>query len=266
MFYFLQSNSYMIFFGYFQVSLQGMEKEKVVLVVDAGNTRIKVALYQGTQLAEIHFFNNEELAALKSFFLDVRFHEAIVSSVRNSKQTQWILQLLQGAKLFNSLSHFPVEISYQTPETLGADRLANAIGAYANAKGNCLVVDIGTCIKFDFVNQAGVYLGGSISPGIQLRYKAMHQFTGALPLVENTDPAKLIGQSTVECMHIGVIRGIDREIRAFISDYEAEYQDLTIFVTGGDAQHFDFGSKNNIFVDENLTLTGLFITLQTHAN
>jgi type III pantothenate kinase len=67
-------------------------------------------------------------------------------------------------------------------------------------------------------------------------------------------------------MHIGVILGIDREIRAFISDYEAEYQDLTIFVTGGDAQHFDFGSKNNIFVDENLTLTGLFITLQTHAN
>lgn len=243
-----------------------MERNKRYLVVDAGNTRIKVAVYNNTELIEIHLFSSSELQKLKSFLLDHRFHQAILSSVRSQKETQWLLQLMQGAKLFRSISELPIKIAYDTPETLGADRLANAVAAYSKAKSACLVIDIGTCIKFDFVDQTGTYQGGSISPGIQLRYKAMHEFTAGLPLINITDPAKLIGKSTVECMHSGVIGGIQAEINQFIQEYTAVYQDLMIFVTGGDAQHFDFGSKNNIFVDENLTLTGLFITIQEHAD
>lgn len=243
-----------------------MEKNKRYLVVDAGNTRIKVAVYNNEELAEIHLFSSDELQKLKSFLLDNRFHEAILSSVRSKKETQWLLQLMQGAKLFKNISPLPVQVNYETPETLGADRLANAIAAYVKSQSNCLVIDVGTCIKFDLVDAKGVYQGGSISPGIRLRYQAMHEFTAGLPLINIIDPAKLIGKSTVECMHSGVMRGIQSEITQFIQEYKTIYQDLKIFVTGGDAQYFDFGAKNNIFVDENLTLTGLFITIQAHAH
>lgn len=243
-----------------------MEKNKRYLVVDAGNTRIKVAVYHNDALSEIQYFSNGELEKLKAYLFHNRFHKAILSSVRSQKETKWLLQLMQGAQLFRSSMRLPVQLDYETPETLGADRLANAIAAYTKSKSNCLAIDIGTCVKFDFTDRDGVYHGGSISPGIQLRYKAMNDYTAALPLINNTDPAKLIGKSTVDCMHSGVMAGIQAEISQFIREYEAVYQDLKIFVTGGDAQHFDFGSKNNIFVDENLTLTGLFITIQAHAD
>lgn len=243
-----------------------MEKNKRYLVVDAGNTRIKVAVYHNDALSEIQYFSNGELEKLKAYLFHNRFHKAILSSVRSQKETKWLLQLMQGAQLFRSSMPLPVQLDYETPETLGADRLANAIAAYTKSKSNCLAIDIGTCVKFDFTDREGIYHGGSISPGIQLRYKAMNDYTAALPLINNTDPAKLIGKSTVDCMHSGVMAGIQAEISQFIKEYEAVYQDLKIFVTGGDAQHFDFGSKNNIFVDENLTLTGLFITIQAHAD
>jgi len=256
----------LIFFIFFWVSLHIMQEKKRYLVVDAGNTRIKVAVFHDGQLDEIHLFSNNELQALKSFLLDTRFHKAIVSSVRSEKETRWLMQLMQGAKLFSRSLQNTVRLDYDTPETLGADRLANAIAAYSISGSSCLVIDIGTCIKFDFVDENGTYQGGSISPGIQLRYKAMHEYTAGLPLVNILEPAKLIGKSTVECMHTGVIRGMQAEIDQFIRDYQSVSQGLTIFVTGGDAAHFDFDSKNNIFVDENLTLTGLFITIQQHAN
>lgn len=243
-----------------------MEKNKRYLVVDAGNTRIKVAVYHNAELMELHLFANDQLQDLKSFLFDNRFHAAILSSVRSQKETKWLLQLMQGAKLFKSLPGLPITLDYETPETLGADRLANAIAAYSRSKSNCLSIDIGTCIKFDFVDKDGIYRGGSISPGIQLRYKAMNDYTAALPLINITEPAKLIGKSTVDCMHSGVMGGIQAEIDQYIREYESVFQDLTIFVTGGDAQYFDFGAKNNIFVDENLTLTGLFITIQEHAH
>lgn len=243
-----------------------MSSLKRYLVVDAGNTRIKAAVFNGEEISEIHHFANTELQQLKSFLIDIRYHEAILSSVRSPKETQWMLQLMPGAKLFRIQAKLPIQLEYETPETLGADRLANAIAAFHIAHGNSLVIDVGTCIKFDFVDQNGRYQGGSISPGIQLRYKSMNSFTAALPLINITEPAKLIGKSTVDCMHSGVIGGIQAEINQFILNYKTVYQDLSIFVTGGDAQHFDFESKNSIFVNENLTLFGLYITLKEHAN
>lgn len=242
-----------------------MSENKRYLVVDAGNTRIKAAVFNGEKILEIHHFSNTELQQLKSFLIDVRYHGAILSSVRSPKETQWMLQLMPGAKLFRIHAKLPIQLDYETPETLGADRLANAIAAFHQSRGNCLVIDVGTCVKFDLVDLNGHYQGGSISPGIQLRYKSMNSFTAALPLINITKPAKLIGKSTVECMHSGVIGGIQAEINQFIQNYNTVYQDLSVFVTGGDAQHFDFESKNSIFVNENLTLLGLYITLKEHA-
>ena len=243
-----------------------MEKKKRFLVIDAGNTRIKLGIYDQGELADNLSFSNEELPKLKAYLTGNRFDAAIVSSVRSKKDTQWLLQLVQGAKLFQALKSIPLQSSYETPETLGADRLANAIGAYSISKKASLIVDIGTCVKFDIVDAEGTYLGGSISPGLQMRYRAMNEFTAGLPLINNFKPAKLIGKSTVDCMHIGVMRGIQAELDSFIKSYISEYQDLAIFITGGDAHYFDFDSKNNIFVNENITIHGLFITLQAHAN
>ncbi|MDD2983142.1 MAG: type III pantothenate kinase [Crocinitomicaceae bacterium] len=243
-----------------------MEKKKRFLVIDAGNTRVKIGVYVQDELVDDLSFSNEELPRLKSFLTGNRFDASIISSVRSQKDTKWLLQLVQGAKLFQALDKIPLQISYETPETLGADRLANAIGAYSISKKTCLIVDIGTCVKFDIVDDSGTYLGGSISPGLNMRYRAMHEFTAGLPLVNNFKPAKLIGKSTVDCMHIGVMRGMQAELDSFIKTYTSEYQDLDIFITGGDAHYFDFDTKNNIFVNENITIYGLFITLQAHAN
>lgn len=242
-----------------------MSNNKRYLVVDAGNTRIKAAIFNDEEIIEIHHFANTELQQLKSFLIDTRYHGAILSSVRSAKETQWMLQLMPNALLFRIQAKLPIQLDYETPETLGADRLANAIAAFHIAQGNCVIIDVGTCIKFDFVAENGRYQGGSISPGIQLRYKSMNSFTAALPLINITSPAKLIGKTTVECMHSGVIGGIQAEINQFILNYSAVYQGLSIYVTGGDAQHFDFESKNSIFVNENLTLLGLYITLKKHA-
>lgn len=243
-----------------------MEKKKRFLVIDAGNTRIKLGIYSQDELIDNLSFSNDELANLKSFLTGNRFDAAIISSVRSKKDTQWLLQLVQGAKLFQSLSQIPIEIDYETPQTLGADRLANVIGAYSISKKACLIIDIGTCIKFDIVDAKGTYLGGSISPGMRMRYRAMNEFTAGLPLVNNFKPAKLIGKSTVDCMHVGTMRGIQAELDSFIKSYTSDYQNLDIFITGGDAHYFDFDSKNNIFVNENITIHGLYITLQAHAN
>jgi type III pantothenate kinase len=155
-------------------------------------------------------------------------------------------------------------MGYETPGTLGVDRLANAIACHQLSEGSALAIDLGTCIKYDFVDSEGTYQGGAISPGIELRYQAMHQFTGKLPLVIDRQIPSYIGKNTMDAMRSGVMNGILEEIKGFIERYRAEYPDLTIFLTGGDHQYFDIGLKNGIFADENLTLKGLQIVL-VHA-
>jgi type III pantothenate kinase len=231
------------------------------IVIDAGNTRIKTAVFKGDRLQEVLYFGSDDWNLLKSFLLEYRFASAIVSSVRSEKDTKWILQLLHNPIRFNHTLELPIVNAYNSPETLGADRLANVVAAGKLAKGAALVVDIGTCIKFDIIDQSKTYIGGSISPGIQLRYKAMHEFTGTLPLLDDTSKSEWYGDSTAECMHVGVMKGIQAEIDQFIQFYHVKFPDLTIFVTGGDAHCFDFQIKNNIFVEQNLTLYGLFYSL-----
>jgi type III pantothenate kinase len=121
-----------------------------------------------------------------------------------------------------------------------------------------VAIDLGTCIKFDFVDEKGIFHGGSISPGLNMRLKAMHHFTGKLPLVEPKKGVNYLGRSSEESILAGVIEGMQGELNHFISRYLQDYQGLTFFVTGGDAKFFDFPLKNNIFANENLTLTGLY--------
>ncbi|MBU3660964.1 MAG: type III pantothenate kinase [Flavobacteriales bacterium] len=236
-----------------------MEK---IQVLDAGNTRMKLAVFENDTLLEvipfenrmelINFLNKNEKIVLSSVVDD-----SFLSDL--SKKTNAIFQIH-----FNL--HLPFHLKYKTPETLGIDRICNVAAMNANQSfGNRLCVDIGTCIKFDFLDEQQNYLGGSISPGLNLRYKALNSFTAKLPLLEPTTSVELIGNSTTSAIQSGVQHGMEAEINGIINRYQQKYGDLKIFITGGDAHYFDFEQKNNIFADENLTLKGIFELYKLNA-
>lgn len=238
---------------------------KTTLVIDAGNTRIKAGVFIDDQLKDVYYFGNKDWNKLKSFLLEYHFDQSILSSVRSEKETTWLLQMMPNSIHFKNSIDFPIEHKYLTPETLGSDRLANIFAIKQLSKGPALVIDIGTCIKFDVINHNQRYLGGSISPGINLRYKALESFTGALPLVQEYDMPPIIGNSTTSCIHSGVMQGIQGEINYFIQNYTSQFENLTIYVTGGDSHCFDIQSKNGIFVELNLTLIGLYHSIYAYA-
>ena len=239
---------------------------KTTLVIDAGNTRIKAGIFMGEKLKEILYFGNKEWTQLKTFLLEYHFDKSILSSVRSEKETTWLLQMMPNSIHFKNEGELPIRHQYQTPETLGSDRIANIIAANKLSKKASLIIDIGTCIKFDLVDNEQIYQGGSISPGIHLRYRSLSEFTGSLPLVQEYTTPPIIGTSTITCIQSGVMQGIQGEIDFFIKYYEKQHEELSIFVTGGDAHCFDFQSKNGIFVELNLTLIGLYHSLSTYVS
>ncbi len=236
-----------------------MKHLEKALIIDAGNTRIKLALASNGEIKEVFYFQNSELQLFKRFLRDYKEFPSIVASVREEKHTQWILNLLPKSHRFSVNSALNLDIDYETPHSLGVDRIANAVAANFLAKNNSLVIDIGTCVKYDLVIN-NVYIGGVISPGLNMRYQSLHQFTGKLPLV-NLLEADVIGKSTESCIASGVINGMKNEIDGFISSLCQKYENLTLFLTGGDRLHFDLDRKSDIFVRENLTLEGLLIVL-----
>jgi type III pantothenate kinase len=236
-----------------------MVKNNTVFVVDAGNTTVKIGVFKNGELIENHRFANDTMVQISE--LQERFHSppSILSSVLNSAETNTLMQQFKKCLLVDSSMTFPIKLNYNTPETLGIDRICNAI-ACATAKPNRAVVsiDIGTCIKFDFVDNTNTYQGGSISPGIALRFKSLNDYTANLPLLKEISKINSVGKSTAESILSGVMNGIQAEINGMMQNYQDKFNDLTFFMTGGDLQYFDFPLKNNIFVDYNLTLKGLY--------
>lgn len=239
---------------------------KTTLVIDAGNTRIKAGIFSNDYLKDVYYFGNKDWDKLKSFLLEYHFDQSVLSSVRSEKETTWLLQMMPNSIHFKNSSDFPIQNNYLTPETLGSDRLANIIAAERLTNKAALVIDIGTCIKFDLIDENHCYLGGSISPGINLRYKSLETFTGSLPLVQEYDLPPIIGNSTTACIHSGVMQGIQGEINYFIKNYDSQFENLSIYVTGGDAHCFDIQSKNGIFVELNLTLIGLYHSINAYTS
>lgn len=232
-------------------------------VVDGGNTRIKVVDFENGDVVNRTVIAIEDKEKIKSIISSKKEVISILSSVLDEKQEKWIAEMLEPNVILNNKTPLPITIdAYKTPQTLGADRIANAVAAdYYSKTPNSLVIDIGTCIKFDFV-QNGQFIGGSISPGYEMRLKAMHVFTGALPLLELEDDCALVGDSTKNSMMSGVLNGIHAELESFIEQYNQQYQPLTIFLTGGDLKRFDKELKNSIFADDNLTVKGLYLILK----
>lgn len=162
---------------------------------------------------------------------------------------------------------FPVDLHYKTPETLGIDRLAGVIAANLLYKGvNCLVIDLGTCITYDLIDSDGLYLGGSISPGMHLKFKTLHTFTERLPFVEAVDNPPLIGKSTHESIQSGVIMGTLSEIEGMITKFSTDFSNFKTIICGGDAKFFESKIKAPIFVVPELVLVGLNRILQHNAS
>lgn len=226
------------------------------LVIDIGNTRIKSALFEKTELVWEGVFDEME-EALDSLS-DKKFDHCLVSSVRWNREE--LQRLLPFDFIFlTSETLFPISNEYGSPSTLGLDRIAAAIGGWQlEGNGPVLTIDLGSCITFDFVNQDNAYLGGAISPGLAMRAKAMNTLTARLPLVGLEEkPKKRIGDNTISCMQIGIWYGVEYELSGQIQSYQQDYPEIKVFVCGGDAQSFVSLAKGHIFVVPNLVLHGL---------
>ncbi len=223
-------------------------------IIDAGNSRIKLGVCVKGEIVSLRSFNS--LALLKQE-LEPNIPIAL-SSVLNSDFEQDFKKYENPVFWINHEVKLPFKIKYLSPTTLGIDRICNVAAIFnTNQFTNRLIIDIGTCIKFDFLNDKNEYEGGSISPGLKLRYKALNLFTDKLPLIETSEKVNLIGNSTESSIQSGVQNGIESEINGLISKYREKYNDLSIYITGGDAHYFDLVQKNGIFADEILTLKGI---------
>lgn len=228
-------------------------------VIDIGNTRLKWAVFEHDELLQSGVFDYQfaKIEDWDYFQFDV---DAVIVSSTVSIKNEWLDALRKQTSNIHVLSHssnLPFELAYTTPDTLGRDRIAAIASAWAKYERACLCIDLGTCVTFDFIDDAGVYHGGAISPGMNMRFKAMHDFTGMLPLVIEIEAPKLIGESTISSMQSGVMNGLLFEIEGAIEAYRSKCDELTIIITGGNAKYFESQIKSKIFVDPNLVLKGL---------
>ncbi|MCK0161576.1 type III pantothenate kinase [Allomuricauda sp. F6463D] len=240
------------------------------LVIDIGNTRIKYAVFKNGKMV---FDQSSEaglfLSKIKELFeKHPQINKAIISSVGTlDKKDRDVVALFCKVHVLTNTSKIPFKNSYATPQTLGVDRLALAAAAYQhNPRGNTLIIDAGTCITYDMVNNFGEYVGGAISPGIRMRYRAMHEQTAGLPLLNPGEIFDVIGNSTESCMHSGVINGITQEVDGVIDQYQTRFQDLTVILTGGDYHFFAKRLKNTIFANSKFLLEGLNCLLEYNTN
>lgn len=230
------------------------------IAIDIGNTRTKAGLFEGDQLVGHEAWENGTAANLFALLANHRVQNAILSTV-GAPLPGAERQALEGLGCFVALSHetlLPIRNTYSTPATLGKDRLAAVVGAHALYPGRAaLVIDAGTCITYDWLSAEGVFGGGNISPGIQMRLKAMHHFTERLPLAEAMLPDAYWGSSTAAALQNGALRGAIHEMEGVIALTTAQTKDLIVILTGGDAVFFAEHVKSQIFVHQNLVLVGL---------
>jgi type III pantothenate kinase len=236
------------------------------LIIDAGNTSVKLAVFDKEKLLyneslEREFFFKK---AKEIFNQYAGINWAIVSAVGYlDPKDLSALSVFCKFHVLNHDSEIPFKNSYATPHSLGVDRMALATAAfYHNPAANTLVIDAGTCVTYDMLNDYGEYLGGAISPGLHMRYKALYNQTAKLPLLQPDEPLDLIGNSTESSIHSGVVNGISAEIDGVIEQYKKRFKDLTVILTGGDAHFLSERLKNTIFADSNFLLRGLNFLLE----
>jgi len=228
------------------------------LIIDIGNTKVKLALFLDKELIRqeaIEKFSKEEI---NNFCSNESYVSTIVSSVRDLSKHEIELLSDIGAIILNKDTPIPISSNYRSMQTLGSDRIAGVVGATMRfPKKNIWVFDAGTCLTMDFVDEHKIYHGGRISPGINMRFTALNKFTDKLPLVQIEDKAKFIGNDTNSSIISGVQNGIVDEVNTLLSEYTKQNNDFVVIFTGGDCFFFEKALKISIFADPFLVLRGL---------
>ena len=233
------------------------------LTIDNGNTSVKVAFFIGTELVATNRFMRRDVRLLDRFISTYKPDSAIMCSTASSEASQRVEELINGrcGRVMN-LTHetpMPITLGYRTPQTLGRDRIATAVGAWSIAQGgDVLVIDAGTAITYDLVTADGCFVGGNIAPGLGLRFKSLHEHTGRLPLVDADGDTPVMGYDTQTAIRSGVLLGLLGEIWSCIATLKVSHPGLTVFLTGGDGSlfHSRLGEEGVIY-QEHLAAEGL---------
>ncbi len=240
---------------------------QTTLCFDFGNTRLKCAVFNNDEIKKIITLDNDSNETIDNLIKEYQPHKSILSSVIDHNIE--IENILSAHTQFHKLTH-QSKLSFTTPvgkpETIGTDRLAlvaAAVHDYPN-KHN-LIIGLGSCITYNFVNKFHEFLGGSISPGLEMRFKAMHQFTSKLPLVKADTNFPLVGYDTKTNLQSGVILGMAKEIDGIINEYDLRYGNFNAHLTGGDMGFFAPHLKNKIFANPYLIYKGLYAISETNS-
>ncbi len=232
----------------------------VTLCFDFGNTRKKVAVFHETELKEVIVLENDAVETIQSLINSFQPKKTILSSVIDHNPS--IENLLASSTKFHKLSHL-TRVSFTTPvgkpETIGADRLAlSAAAVHFYPDKNNLVIGLGTCVTYNFINKYHEFVGGGISPGMEMRMKALNYYTAKLPLVKADSNLPLIGYDTTTNILSGVVLGMAKEIDGFIDAYREKFRNFNVLLTGGDIVYLASHLKSKIFADPDLIFKGLY--------
>ena len=232
------------------------------LIIEQGNTLTKIALFEEGRLVDTYAYKNTVFApSLVEALLErcpcangilstvIELDEEVLALLRSKLATFFVLDEQMA---------LPIQIGYETPHTLGKDRIAAVVGAQCLRPGqDVLVIDAGTAITYELLEASGLYVGGNISPGMTTRFRALHHFTQKLPLVSEPEVVPWVGVSTESAIQAGVVNGIVLEMDGYIDRLRLKYPGLLVFLTGGHSFYFERRLKNRIFADINLVLIGL---------
>ena len=233
----------------------------MILTIDIGNTRVKYAVFEINRLLETKVSLIDELKIFIQNILKIysKINVIICSSVGNRDNEA--LNFVSKSVAIHYItrdSKFPFQNNYATPQTLGIDRMVLVAGAALQFPDYYkLIIDAGTCVTYDFIDENNVYQGGAISPGVRLRYESMHNFTANLPLLSIEEPENIIGNSTNQSLHSGVINGLRFEIEGYVNELITKNKKFIIILTGGDAIFLAKPLKNTIFANSNFLLESL---------
>lgn len=233
----------------------------MIITVDQGNTKLKAARFDDNGGIEVDVKDQ-----LRGWLNASKPNDTLIYSDVSGQFDLDQLKSFKGRIItFGHDIPLPITLDYETPETLGLDRIALACGAQHNhANKTCMIIDAGSCITMDLLSIEGVFQGGIISPGISMRLKAMSQFTGKLPSLSPQAITSTIGRSTNQCMQVGAVHGAIKEIHQTVAEWKAQYNNLTVIGCGGDWHYFDNAFKNDIFAEPNLMFYGLKAIAEHH--
>ncbi|TXG36594.1 type III pantothenate kinase [Seonamhaeicola maritimus] len=240
------------------------------LIIDVGNSFVKLAVFSRNTIKRKEVVDHkhliESVEKLKRQYPSIK--RAVISSVGSlSNKDVYGVNDILDVFVLDSNTKLPFTNKYKTSKTLGADRIALVCASLRRfSNEHVLIIDAGTCITYDFINSENEYLGGAISPGLRTRYKSLNNLTANLPLLDTEKPKDIIGNSTKESIHSGVVNGILKEIDGVIEEYKLKYLDLTVILTGGDANFLSKQLKSSIFANSNFLLEGLNFILQFNSN